>query len=177
MDDMRPNIWLARKKVLCLLFLLLFLVACGGGASTSTGAGDNGDSSSDAGAPVVPTMPSARFTAVGQQSVMTQTTSMTTTAPVTSATVVTDDAPAISAADLTRGASAYARNNCAECHGENGEGVAGKGKAIAGTTLTENEFTNLLRTGGGLGNTHIFGPSAVSPGGMTVLYAYVQSLQ
>jgi mono/diheme cytochrome c family protein len=102
---------------------------------------------------------------------------MTTTAPVTAATVVTGEAPAASAADLTRGANAYARNNCAECHGENGEGVAGKGAAIAGITLTEDEFADLLRTGGGLGNTHIFGPSAISPGGMSALYAYVQSLQ
>jgi mono/diheme cytochrome c family protein len=102
---------------------------------------------------------------------------MTTTTSLTAATVVTGDAPAANTSDLTRGANAYARNNCAECHGENGEGVAGKGAAIAGITLTEDEFADLLRTGGGLGNTHIFGPSAISPGGMGALYAYVQSLQ
>jgi mono/diheme cytochrome c family protein len=172
---MRPNSWLTRKKVLCLYLLTLLLAACGGGATTSNdGAGESADSFS---APAVPTMPPARFTAVGQQSVMTQTVAVTTTAPVTVAAVITADAPAAGSAELTRGANSYARNNCAECHGETGEGVGGKGKAIAGTTLTESEFTNLLRTGGGLGNTHIFGPSAVSPGGMTALYAYVQSLQ
>jgi mono/diheme cytochrome c family protein len=175
---MRPSLWLARKKALCLLLLVLLLVACGGRATPSTGgASGSGGPADDAGAPVVPTMPPARFTAVGEQSVMTQTASVMTTAPVTSTTVVTGGAPPASTADLTRGANVYARNHCAGCHGENGEGVAGKGKAIAGTTLTEKEFTDLLRTGGGLGNTHIFGPSAISPGGMTALYTYVQSLQ
>jgi mono/diheme cytochrome c family protein len=82
-----------------------------------------------------------------------------------------------SAADLERGARSYERNQCASCHGEQGEGVAGRGGAIAGTSLSEREFENVLRTGGGLGNTHIFGPSAISPAGMGVLYAYVQSLQ
>jgi mono/diheme cytochrome c family protein len=83
---------------------------------------------------------------------------------------------AASAADLERGARSYERNQCASCHGEQGEGVAGRGGAIAGTPLSEREFENVLRTGGGLGNTHIFGPSAISPAGMGVLYAYVQSM-
>ena len=49
-------------------------------------------------------------------------------------------------------------------------------KAIGGTTLVADQFDIFLRTGGGLGDSHIFGPSAISPGGMATLYAYVKSL-
>jgi len=80
------------------------------------------------------------------------------------------------APDLERGARAYAKNKCADCHGAAGEGVADKGNAIASTTLTLDEFEDVLRTGGDLGNSHIFGTSAVSPSGMAILYQYVQSL-
>jgi ethanolamine utilization protein EutP (predicted NTPase) len=51
-----------------------------------------------------------------------------------------------------------------------------KGGPVAGTTITFADFDKVLRTGAGLGNTHIFGRSAVSPSGMEALYAYVQSL-
>ncbi|RIK37745.1 MAG: hypothetical protein DCC55_23305, partial [Chloroflexi bacterium] len=102
---------------------------------------------------------------------------LTETAVAVTATVTTTQTAATGAADLERGARSYERNQCGSCHGERGEGVEGKGAAIAGTTLSEREFENLLRTGGGLGNTHIFGPSAISPAGMSALYAYVQSLQ
>lgn len=80
--------------------------------------------------------------------------------------------------DPGRGESIYNSKNCAGCHGAAGEGVAGKGKALAGTTLSEQEFTDVLRTGGKgeLGNDHLYGPQAISPSGVTALYAYVKSL-
>ncbi len=97
---------------------------------------------------------------------------ITKTQPVTAPQAVQ-----ASADDLARGARSYAKNKCNGCHGEKGEGVAGKTtKTIAGTALSAEQFDNFLRTGGGQGNDHIFGPSAISPGGMTVLYAYVKSL-
>jgi mono/diheme cytochrome c family protein len=162
---------------LILFVLTLFLVACGGSSS-------NSNSSTGAQAPrAVPTMPRARFTAVAEQSVLTRTGSLTPTATLTATAEVTASTATTSAASaavdpaiLERGARAYERNECATCHGEQGEGVAGQAGAIAGTTLSETEFTDVLRTGGGLGNSHIFGPSAISPGGMSALYAYVQSL-
>ena len=80
--------------------------------------------------------------------------------------------------DLGRGESIYSSKDCAGCHGAAGEGVAGKGKALAGTTLSEQEFTDVLRTGGKgeLGNDHLYGVQAISPSGVTVLYAYIKSL-
>lgn len=80
--------------------------------------------------------------------------------------------------DLGRGESIYSSKDCAGCHGPAAEGVAGKGKALAGTPLSEQEFTDVLRTGGKgeLGNDHLYGPQSISPSGVTALYAYVKSL-
>lgn len=80
--------------------------------------------------------------------------------------------------DLARGQTVYVNRKCGDCHGEEGVGIADKGATIAGTTLTLSEFTEILRTGGKgtLGNEHIFGPSAISPAGMSALYAWLQSL-
>ncbi len=78
--------------------------------------------------------------------------------------------------DLERGARVYANENCAECHGAEGEGVEGKGSAIAGISLSESEFSDLMRTGRGIGPDHLYGPNAISPGGLTALHAWLQSL-
>jgi|GEM_PF-708890 len=152
---------------------LFILTACGGGSS-------GGNAASNAGAPAVaaPTMPAGNFVAVGEQSALASTASLTATSATTATTTATETAPAASAAtvDLTRGENAYIKNKCGDCHGANGEGIADKGSAIAGTTLSLADFDAVLRTGRGLGNSHIFGRSAVSPSGMEILYAYVQSL-
>jgi mono/diheme cytochrome c family protein len=101
-------------------------------------------------------------------------------------TMIQADAPAATEAsvatltpdaDLTRGEGVYTNKECGSCHGSKGEGVEGKGKAVAGTPLTEEEFTDILRTGGKglLGNAHLYGPQAISPSGMKTLYAYIKS--
>lgn len=79
--------------------------------------------------------------------------------------------------DLSRGERTYTNKGCGECHGPQGEGVEGKGSPLAGTELTEAEFTDILRTGGKgeLGNEHLYGTQAISPSGMEALYAYVKS--
>jgi cytochrome c550 len=87
------------------------------------------------------------------------------------------ETPEASAEDLSRGERSYTSKKCGDCHGAKGEGVDGKGKALAGTSLTEEEFTDLLRTGGGLGNSHLYGTQAISPSGMEALYAFVKSFQ
>jgi mono/diheme cytochrome c family protein len=80
--------------------------------------------------------------------------------------------------DLDRGKRLYESKGCAGCHGAQGEGVEGKAKGLAGTQLAEQEFTDILRTGGAgkLGNEHLYGMQAISPSGMKTLYAYVKSL-
>lgn len=143
------------------------VAACGGGGSS----GDNaGDSVASGGQPVVPTMPPAQFTAVAQQSV-------TNTVAITATRVVTQSAQP-DAQVLQRGGVIYINRKCGDCHGAQGEGLADKGPALIGTTLTLQEFENVLRTGGmgELGPDHIYGSSAISPTGMQALYAWVQSL-
>lgn len=154
------------RSVLIMLVLVvsvLMMAACGRSESS--------DTTSASAAPPTPTRPFGQFTAVGEQSILTGTTSVTETAETTQ-TAQTDAA----APDLTRGEAAYVKNKCGDCHGASGEGVADKGKALTTVELTLEDFDNVLRTGGGLGNEHIFGRSAISPSGMEALYAYVQSL-
>lgn len=151
-----------------MLFVLL-VGACGGSTPAQS------PESVPASLRPVATMPPARFTAVAQQ-VFTDTV-RSTPADATSSASEATATPAVSAPDLSRGATVYT-NRCASCHGEQGEGVAGKAEAITEFELSYSEFETLLRTGGQgrLGNEHLFGPSAISPSGMQALYAYVQSL-
>lgn len=161
-DPLQP-----RYVFVAIIIGLILLTACS--RSQSGGSPDVVPSAADT-APAAPTMPSGNFTAVGEQSILSDTARLTQTAQTTQTTSAT-------AADLTRGEAAYTKNKCGDCHGVNGEGVTDKGGALAGMTLSLAEFDAVLRTGGGLGNTHIFGRSAVSPSGMEALYAYVQSLE
>ena len=80
-------------------------------------------------------------------------------------------------ANLARGEGVYTNKKCDSCHGSKGEGIEGKGKGLAGTALTEAEFTDILRTGGKgeLGNEHLYGTQAISPSGMMALYTYIKS--
>lgn len=154
------------RILVAILLTLSLLAACGRGQSES--GGDAAASTAADAPPAAPTMPAGNFTAVGEQSILSDTAKLTQT-------VQTTETTAAAAPDLARGEAAYTKNKCGDCHGAKGEGVADKGNAIAGTTLSLEEFDTLLRTGGGLGNDHIFGRSAVSPSGMEALYAYVQS--
>lgn len=118
---------------------------------------------------VVATMPPARFTAVAEQSAAQDANVITQTQ-----TLLTPTADA----SLSRGATVYKNKKCGDCHGAQGEGVADKGKALAGSALTFQQFEDILRTGdnGALGNDHLYGQSAISPSGMNTLYAFVASL-
>lgn len=148
-----------------LLFTALLFAACGNNSSSS-------DSSSSGGGQALPTPTamSGSFKAVGEQTIITKTAEITETSQ-------TSDSVAAAGVDLSVGQRAYEKNKCGDCHGAKGEGVADKGKAVAGTTLSFEDFDKFLRTGGGQGNDHIFGRSAVSPKGMESLYAYVKGLK
>ena len=79
---------------------------------------------------------------------------------------------------IARGRGIYEKRECGQCHGVNAEGVPDKGAKLAGTSLTEAEFKDILRTGakGELGNEHIYGTSAISESGISTVYAFLQSL-
>lgn len=166
--------------ILMLILLLGTFTACGSNASSSgSGSTDSGAAaSSDNNAPAIPTMPIPKenFKAHAENQI-TQTTSVSNTQSASQTQATTTTTTSASADDLARGSRSYAKNKCGDCHGDKGAVVAGKTtKAIGGTALAADQFDQFLRTGGGLGDTHIFGPGAISPGGMQALYAYVKSL-
>jgi mono/diheme cytochrome c family protein len=76
---------------------------------------------------------------------------------------------------VVRGKDRWDTLECGSCHGENGEGTD-NGSALAGTTLTEREFVDFLRTGGTIGNDHLYSTNRLSTGGVANLYQYVLSL-
>ncbi len=134
---------------LCLLSLLL--------------AGCTGSTSSE---PVqvlpTPTMPVARFTAVAGE---------LNEAAVVATQEQSQAAAAVTTGDLEAGQRVYA-NRCAECHGANRQGTA-EGRALTTLDMTADEFLRLLRTGGELGNDHLFGPTKISNPGIESLFAYL----
>ena len=140
---------------ICAVLLVLSFSACGGGDEPSTKA--------EVPTPLVSDtpFPTRRFL---------QPTSVIKAA-------ATDTPASGQTGDLERGKRIYEANECGSCHGAQGEGVEGEAGGLAGTQLTEQEFDDILRTGGKgeLGNEHLYGPQAVSPSGMTALYAYVKS--
>lgn len=154
--------WTTALRVTVLVAGVAIIASCGGGPA------------SDQPPPPTPTRPSAVFAM--------PTTMITPTpaeaAPAATAETASTVAATVPTPDLARGQTVYVNRKCGDCHGEQGEGVADKGSAIAGTTLSLQEFTEVLRTGGKgtLGNDHIFGTGAISPGGMTALHAWLQSL-
>jgi mono/diheme cytochrome c family protein len=140
---------------ICLALVAVSVAACGGGEDSTT--------EEEVPTPLVSDtpFPTRRFE---------QPTSVITVVP-------TDTPDSDEAADLERGKRIYEGNDCGSCHGAQGEGVDGQAGGLAGTQLTEAEFDDILRTGGAgeLGNEHLYGPQAISPSGMTALYAYVKS--
>lgn len=160
-NKLHPLILIA---ILCLVTLIL--AACGrnNGDASST-ADEAADTAAVTSKPEVPTMPAAQF---AQPTTMIQDSDTTTD-------TTTTETPEPEEPDLTLGERVYT-NKCAECHGAQGEGVVDKGNALTGLTLNEDDFTDLLRTGGDLGPEHLFGAQAISPDGVAGLYAYMQSL-
>jgi mono/diheme cytochrome c family protein len=75
---------------------------------------------------------------------------------------------------VERGRGRYEALACGDCHGANGEG--GDAPALAGTQLSEDEFITFLRTGGTIGNDHLYATNRLSTSGGVNLYLYILSL-
>jgi mono/diheme cytochrome c family protein len=89
--------------------------------------------------------------------------------------------PVIDPTAVARGAVNWERLQCASCHGEHGEGGVGEingiqAPSLIDMTLTEAEFIDWLRTGGTLGNAHLFSTDRLSNSGGRNLYQYILSL-
>ena len=150
--------------------LALSMAACGPGrdseGETSSGGSEESEPTSEmvGSRREVPTMPAARF---AQPTTMIDPTRM---AASQSTPEAEDGEP-----DVELGAQTYAQL-CAECHGEDGEGVAGTGEALTDYGLDEAGLTDLLRSGGDSGDEHIFDESRISEEDIAALHAFLQSL-
>jgi mono/diheme cytochrome c family protein len=77
--------------------------------------------------------------------------------------------------NVEAGKASYVRLQCGSCHGDDGKGTT-QGPALAGTKLSETDFIGMLRTGGKLGNAHLFSTNRLSDAGGKNLYLYIRSL-
>jgi mono/diheme cytochrome c family protein len=82
---------------------------------------------------------------------------------------------ALDADKVAQGKSRYEALACGDCHGDKAQGTA-KGSALAGSKLTEDQFIDFLRTGGKLGNAHLYSTNRLSDTGGKNLYLYILSL-
>ena len=152
--------------VLAVILLLALLAACGKGDDAGTSGDDAASDSVPAASDrdIVPTMPAARFD---------QPTPVTDMEEASRADQEQDEGeiePDVATGELIFG------NRCAECHGE---GAAGTEQAspLVGFSMSEDDFEDLIRTGGDLGPDHLFGSTKVSPDGLSAVYAYLVSLE
>lgn len=146
------------------LVLLLTLVAGCGPGDEQNGSSEGAPAASETSA--VPTMPAARFD---------QPTPVTDMQEASEADKQEDEEEGEEEPDLASGKFVYG-NRCAECHGEGASGTD-QASSLIGLTLDEDEFEDLIRTGGELGPDHLFGSTKVSPDGLSAVYAYLTSLE
>lgn len=76
---------------------------------------------------------------------------------------------------VDRGRGRYEALACGDCHGENGEGLNGKGSLLE-FALSEDEFITFMRSGGDLGTSHQFSTDRLSNSGSRNLFQYLVSI-
>lgn len=76
---------------------------------------------------------------------------------------------------VAAGKGRYEALNCGSCHGADAKGTD-KGKALVPNKLTEDQFIDFLRSGGKLGNDHLYSTNRLSDTGGKNLYLYIMSL-
>src|SRR6266851_1807965 len=91
------------------------------------------------------------------------------------ATATAGSSQALDPQAIEAGKGRYVFLQCGSCHGDDAKGTD-KGPALVGTKLTQDEFVNILRTGGKLGNAHLFSTNRLSDAGGKNLYVYILSL-
>jgi mono/diheme cytochrome c family protein len=84
-------------------------------------------------------------------------------------------AQALDPEKVAAGKGRYEALNCGSCHGADAKGTD-KGKALVPNKLTEDQFIDFLRTGGKLGNNHLYSTNRLSDTGGKNLYLYIMSL-
>lgn len=135
--------------------LILTLSACGGSAAA-------------------PTAPQATLTPFPTYS-FTQPTEAPVVLTIAAETRTAGSTQALDPEKVALGKGRYEALACASCHGADAKGTD-KGKALVPNKLTEDQFIGFLRTGGTLGNAHLFSTNRLSDAGGKNLYLYILSL-
>src|SRR5581483_319770 len=146
-----------RHPSILALVLMLILTACGSGGSTA-----------------VPTVPQATLTPFPTYS-FTQPTEAPVVVTVAAATLPASGTQVLDAEKVALGKGRYEALDCGSCHGADAKGTD-KGKALVPNKLTEDQFIDFLRTGGKLGNAHLYSTNRLSDAGGKNLYLYILSL-
>jgi mono/diheme cytochrome c family protein len=89
--------------------------------------------------------------------------------------VSTPSGAALDPQKVEAGKGRYTALECGSCHGDDGKGTA-KGSSLIGIKLTEDDFINVLRSGGKMGNDHQYSSNRLSDTGARNLYQYILSL-
>lgn len=143
---------------LLFIFLSLLLAACGG-APTET-----------AQLPTATTIPTFAYVAP------TSPPSVATAAAATQTAQAASSEGSLDPEAVERGRTRYEALACAECHGENGEGVD-EVSPLSASVQTEDEFIAFMRSGGDIGPEHQFASNRLSASGGRNLYQYLLSLR
>ena len=94
---------------------------------------------------------------------------------VAAETPTVSGAQALDPEKVSLGKGRYEALDCGSCHGADAKGTS-KGKALIPTKLTEDQFVSFLRSGGTVGNSHLFSTNRLSDSGGKNLYLYIVSL-
>ncbi len=94
---------------------------------------------------------------------------------VAAATETASSTQALDPDRIALGKGRYEALSCGSCHGADAKGTD-KGKALVPNKLTEDQFIDFLRTGGKLGNDHLYSTNRLSDTGGKNLYLYILSL-
>ena len=145
---------IAKLRFLMALPIVLIMAACGAANSTATPP------------PTVTPFPTYGYVAPTEAPAI---------VTMGEATATAGSSQALDAQAIDAGKSRYVALQCGGCHGDDAKGTD-KGPALVGTKLTQDQFVNILRTGGKLGNAHLFSTNRLSDAGGKNLYVYILSL-
>ncbi len=90
-------------------------------------------------------------------------------------TAVAAESGALDLAAVERGLGRYEVLECGSCHGAAGEGTD-DGMSLLEYEASQDAFVDFMRSGGDLGNDHLYGAERLSNSGIAHLYQYVRSL-
>jgi mono/diheme cytochrome c family protein len=145
------------KNILCFVLLLciMILIAGCGGSPAGTAI------------PTATTIPTYEFVVP---------TDAPAVATAAAATAAAQNTGGLDPQAVERGRGRYEALQCAECHGENGEGND-QGPSLITSTMEEDAFISLMRSGGEMGPEHQFSTNVLSESGGRNLYQYLLSIR